>query len=194
MTPIAKTSVSMPPFGVANTMFRSRQMMRETPVVATRARSPRAGVVVCLPSHPTDGYLRGNHYLVLWFDVVALSQRLRSSAIGPKHTRPSALHMSAFGGKADMTLCGNPLLGVKRTSLFAAQISAFDPKRTLRVKASLYLRYVNWRLVTEVLNYSDQRFGTNLHGARKWMIDGDDRQKTAEDEESQCSGHDNLRP
>jgi putative tryptophan/tyrosine transport system substrate-binding protein len=33
-----------------------------------------------------------------------------------------------------MTLCGNPLLrsllGVKRTSLFAAQMSAFDPKRT----------------------------------------------------------------
>jgi len=42
--------------------------------------------------------------------------------------------MSAFGGKADMTLCGNPLLqsllGVKRTSLFAAHMSAFDPKRT----------------------------------------------------------------
>ena len=42
--------------------------------------------------------------------------------------------MSAFGGKADMTLCGNPLLRsllrVKRTSLFAAQMSAFDPKRT----------------------------------------------------------------
>jgi len=39
--------------------------------------------------------------------------------------------MSAFGGKADMTLCGNPLLqsllGVKRTSLFAAHMSAFDP-------------------------------------------------------------------
>ena len=56
------------------------------------------------------------------------------SAIGTKRTCTSALHMSAFGGKADMTLCGNPLLrsllGVKRTSLFAAQMSAFDPKRT----------------------------------------------------------------
>jgi len=35
-----------------------------------------------------------------------------------------------------MTLCGNPLLrlllGVKRTSLFSAQMSAFDPKRTWR--------------------------------------------------------------
>jgi hypothetical protein len=56
------------------------------------------------------------------------------SAIGPKQTWGSALHMSAFGGKADMTLCGNPLsrslLGVKRTSPFAVQMSAFDPKRT----------------------------------------------------------------
>jgi hypothetical protein len=42
--------------------------------------------------------------------------------------------MSAFGGKADMTQYGSPLLlsllGVKRTSCFAAQMSAFDPKRT----------------------------------------------------------------
>jgi len=45
-----------------------------------------------------------------------------------------AAHMSAFGGKADMTSCANPLLrsllGEKRTSLFAAHMSAFDPKRT----------------------------------------------------------------
>src|SRR5262249_24948782 len=42
--------------------------------------------------------------------------------------------MSAFGGKADMALCGNSLsrslLGVKRTWLVAAHMSAFDPKRT----------------------------------------------------------------
>jgi hypothetical protein len=41
------------------------------------------------------------------------------SAFGPKRTSPRAPHMSAFGGKADMTLCGNPLLRslleVKRT-------------------------------------------------------------------------------
>jgi hypothetical protein len=41
------------------------------------------------------------------------------SAIGPKQTSASALHMSAFGGKADMTVCGKSLsrslLGVKRT-------------------------------------------------------------------------------
>src|SRR5215510_6407067 len=46
----------------------------------------------------------------------------------------SAAHMSAFEGKADMTVCGSPLsrslLGVKRTCLFARHMSAFDPKRT----------------------------------------------------------------
>jgi hypothetical protein len=43
--------------------------------------------------------------------------------------------MSAFGGKADMTVCGNTLLqsllGVKRTCVFALHMSAFDPMRTL---------------------------------------------------------------
>src|SRR5262245_25518767 len=56
------------------------------------------------------------------------------SAIGPKRTCTSALHMSAFEGKADMPLCGCPLLrslsGVKQTSVFAAHMSACDPKRT----------------------------------------------------------------
>jgi len=56
------------------------------------------------------------------------------SAFGPKRTLPCALHESAFGGKADMTLCGCPLfrslLGVKRTWVIAAHMSAFDPKRT----------------------------------------------------------------
>jgi hypothetical protein len=32
------------------------------------------------------------------------------SAFGPKRTFLFAPHMSAFGGKADMTVCGNPLL------------------------------------------------------------------------------------
>ena len=40
----------------------------------------------------------------------------RMSAIGTKRTCASAPHMSAFGGKADMT--------------FALQMSAYDPKRT----------------------------------------------------------------
>jgi hypothetical protein len=42
--------------------------------------------------------------------------------------------MSAFGGKADMTVCGNPLsrslLGAKRTCPFALHMSANDPKWT----------------------------------------------------------------
>ena len=56
------------------------------------------------------------------------------SAIGPKQTSGFASHMSAFGGKADMTFCGNPLsrslLGAKRTCPFALHMSANDPKRT----------------------------------------------------------------
>ena len=48
------------------------------------------------------------------------------SAIGTKRTSLVAPHMSAFGGKADMTVCGNPLsrslLGVKRTCRFALHI------------------------------------------------------------------------
>jgi hypothetical protein len=57
------------------------------------------------------------------------------SAFGPKQKQASALHMSAFGGKADMTVCGNSLswslLGVKRTWLVAPHMSANDPRRTL---------------------------------------------------------------
>src|SRR5262245_7014373 len=44
--------------------------------------------------------------------------------------------MSAFGGKADMNFCGNPLspslLEAKRTLHFALHMSANDPKRTWR--------------------------------------------------------------
>src|SRR5262249_16145166 len=54
------------------------------------------------------------------------------SAIGPKRTSQIAPHMSAFGGKADMTVCRSPLsrsrLGAKRTCLFALHMSAFDTK------------------------------------------------------------------
>ena len=59
---------------------------------------------------------------------------VRMSAIGPKRTSLAAPHMSAFGGKADMACCGNPLsrslLGVKRTWAVALHMSAYDPKRT----------------------------------------------------------------
>ena len=60
------------------------------------------------------------------------------SAFGGKADICFASQMSAFEGKADMTLCGNPLLwsllGVKRTWLIAAHMSAYDPKRTLAVR------------------------------------------------------------
>src|SRR5215831_3240380 len=56
------------------------------------------------------------------------------SAFGPKRRSLAAPHMSAFGGKADMTVCGcllsRSLLGVKRTWALAPHTSAFDPKRT----------------------------------------------------------------
>src|SRR5262245_31706600 len=56
------------------------------------------------------------------------------SAFCPKRTWTRALHMSAFGGKAYMTiwtcLLLRSLLGVKRTWAGALHMSAFDPKRT----------------------------------------------------------------
>jgi len=52
-----------------------------------------------------------------------------------------------FGGKADMTVCGNPLsrslLGAKRTCRFALHMSAFDPKRTLADLTSGLFQYAN---------------------------------------------------
>jgi hypothetical protein len=66
------------------------------------------------------------------------------SAIGPKQTYRIASHMSAFGGKADMALCENPLsrslLGAKRTYPFALHMSAFDPKRTYKTAVGLPLQ------------------------------------------------------
>jgi hypothetical protein len=48
-------------------------------------------------------------------------------------------------GKADTTLCESPLLqsllGVKRTLLFAAHMSANDPKRTWGTSVGLVNRY-----------------------------------------------------
>src|SRR5262245_34679568 len=74
-----------------------------------------------------------------------LRLRCEMSAFGPKQTFPFASHMSAFGGKADMTLCGIPLLrsllGVKRTCSTALHMSAFDPKRTSQLCAPGATRY-----------------------------------------------------
>jgi hypothetical protein len=44
--------------------------------------------------------------------------------------------MSAFGGKADMTVCESAFavaLGAKRTCPFALHMSANDPKRTFKL-------------------------------------------------------------
>jgi hypothetical protein len=53
---------------------------------------------------------------------------------GSQLTFRFALHLSVFGGEADMPVCGSPLsrslLGVKQTSLFAMHMSAFGQKRT----------------------------------------------------------------
>src|SRR5262245_19339830 len=49
--------------------------------------------------------------------------------------------MSAFGSKADMTVCGSPLsrslLGVKRTCFCTLHMSAYDPKRTSTATSKL---------------------------------------------------------
>src|SRR5262249_37125333 len=59
---------------------------------------------------------------------------VHESAFGPKQTSQVAPHVSAFGGKADLTVCRCPLsrslLGVKRTSHVAPHMSANGPKRT----------------------------------------------------------------
>ena len=68
----------------------------------------------------------------------ALSQALiaavHESAIGPKRTSLVAPHTSAFGGKADMTICGMSAFAVafggKADIRVALHMSAFDPKRT----------------------------------------------------------------
>src|SRR5262245_25250739 len=84
-----------------------------------------------------------------------LRPRSPMSAIGPKQTWPRALHMSAFGGKADMTFCGSPLsrslLGVKRTWLVAAHMSAFDPKRTLDRTGALVTCARIWREIFKLI-------------------------------------------
>jgi hypothetical protein len=74
------------------------------------------------------------------------------SAFGPKRTSVAALHMSAFGGKADMTFAGGPLsrslLGVKRTCRFALHMSANDPKRTWAAALDMSVLWAKptWRL------------------------------------------------
>jgi hypothetical protein len=66
-------------------------------------------------------------------------------AIGPEQTSLVAPHMSAFGGKADMTGCRCLLLrselGVKRTWPIAPHMSANDPKRTCSQAILMFVGY-----------------------------------------------------
>ena len=75
---------------------------------------------------------------------MTMHRAVTMSAYGPKQTSLVAPHMSAFRGKADMTVCGNPLsrslLGAKRTCPFALHMSANDPKRTLAVRSVRFTR------------------------------------------------------
>src|SRR5262245_42106206 len=71
--------------------------------------------------------------------------------------------MSAFGGKAEMTGCGcllsRSLLGVKRTWLIAAHMSASDPKRTWRL-----FKCLNWRdTISSILRLGASNEATRLH-------------------------------
>ena len=43
--------------------------------------------------------------VIMGADEGVMDKRRAMSAIGTKQTSPSALHMPAFGGKADMTFC-----------------------------------------------------------------------------------------
>src|SRR5262245_35839984 len=67
--------------------------------------------------------------------------------------------MSAFGGKADMTVCGCPLsrslLGVKRTWLFATHMSAYDPKRTSVTPLLLQVNLLGFQRTGVVLDLRD---------------------------------------
>jgi hypothetical protein len=65
--------------------------------------------------------------------------------------------MSAFGGKADMTLCGNSLLwsllGVKRICLFAAQMSAMALSET-----AINVRFIVYKVTlttTDMIKFSN---------------------------------------
>ena len=62
----------------------------------------------------------------------------------PKRTSATALHLSACGGKADMTIGTCPLSwslsGVKQTWHFAPQEFAIDPKRTFSVPIPSYFQ------------------------------------------------------
>jgi hypothetical protein len=88
--------------------------------------------------------------------------------------------MSTFGGQADMTLCGNPLLrsllGVKWTWLVAAHMSAFDPKRILpslisvRVNSEIDLMGVQLPFLRQGLRDGPHAVDEKLRGSTERSI------------------------
>src|SRR5262245_51807004 len=87
---------------------------------------------LCLPSFDNCFLARGpsadRDYTIRRSERILVDTNVswRTSVVAP--------HMSAFGGRADMAFCrislSPSLLGVKRTWLIAAHMSAVDPKRT----------------------------------------------------------------
>jgi hypothetical protein len=96
------------------------------------------------------------------------------SAIGPKQTRATALHMSAIGGKADMTVAACLLLrslsGVKRTWLVAMHMSAFDPKTDIRIAAAPSIAAFDAQFVPPI--------GSKPAAFQKSLLFGSDRNLT----------------
>src|SRR5262252_9793756 len=96
------------------------------------------------------------------------------SAIGPKQTSPSALHMSAFRGKADIPpwecLLLRSLLGVKRTWAVALHMSAFDPKRTSACGAKSVANDPKQRV--RLVTAAVQAFTLRATGAAQTIISG----------------------
>src|SRR5262249_3197855 len=85
------------------------------------------------------------HPALSFVSATTLPTPAAMSAIGPKRTSLVAPHMSAFRGKADMTIWAclllRSLLGVKRTWVGALHMSAFDPKRTYPFQSVYPTRY-----------------------------------------------------
>src|SRR5262245_888353 len=90
------------------------------------------------------------------------------SAFGPKQTCTSEVHMSASGGKPDMTGCGSPLSqslsGVKQTWVSALHMSAFDPKRTLVTSFGVWSGPIRYPLFS--VGSDDET--TRIHYACGW--------------------------
>src|SRR5215813_8267965 len=86
----------------------------------------RVGPKRFLPNQSTSGHFATKSIRALHASPELNATELLAgmSAIGPKQTCAGALHMSAFGGKADITVCGKSAfavaIGGKADMLFCA--------------------------------------------------------------------------